>query len=210
MKRLKIGIMVLMLAASALTAVAQQGPLPGGQYDETGLANPDQAKGGGVPSAERRAEVRKKIEAVRIWRLTEALKLDAATSAKLSSLLSSYDQQQQDIQREQMKTMSALHLALKAPNPDEAKLKTALVTIEKNHRAMQELRNKEMSDLKGILTIEQQARYLVFQQEFMREMRGMIGGARGNGPGKGGRGPGDGPGMGGGQMRGGPGHPPDN
>jgi hypothetical protein len=46
---------------------------------------------------------------------------------------------------------------------------------------MQELKNKEMSSLKNLLTIEQQARYIIFQQEFIREMRSMIHGARGDG-----------------------------
>jgi hypothetical protein len=46
---------------------------------------------------------------------------------------------------------------------------------------MQELKNKEISGLKNLLTIEQQARYVIFQQEFMREMREMIHDARGDG-----------------------------
>ena len=45
-----------------------------------------------------------------------------------------------------------------------------------------------------MLTVEQQARYVIFQQEFRREMRGMISGARGNGPGQGSPGMGPGPG----------------
>ena len=70
---------------------------------------------------------------------------------------------------------------------------------------MQELVDGEMNGLKRILTVEQQARYIVFQHEFMHEMRGMIGGAYGN-PGEGGMGGGNGAGRGGrGQMRGGTG-----
>jgi hypothetical protein len=59
---------------------------------------------------------------------------------------------------------------------------------------MMDLRKKELNGIKDILTIEQQARYLVFQHEFQREMRGMIAGARGQG--RGGKG-----------MRGGPNRP---
>jgi hypothetical protein len=71
---------------------------------------------------------------------------------------------------------------------------------------MQELSNSEMSELKKILTIEQQAQYVIFQHEFMHEMRGMIRSAYGI-PGKGGMGAGNGAARGGGQgqIRSGPG-----
>jgi len=188
MKGFTLGIMILMLAATSMTAYAQKGPSPvqpGGQYDDgMGYESMGQPGRGRPMSEKKREEIRKKIEAVRIWRLTEALKLDANTSAKLSSLLNSFDQQRRTIQQEQMETMRALRLTLKSPKPDEAKLKPLLEKNENNHRAMQDLRGKEINGLKEILTTEQQARFLIFQQEFQREMRGMISGVRGRGQGK--------------------------
>jgi Spy/CpxP family protein refolding chaperone len=134
-------------------------------------------------SEEKREEIRKKIDAVRIWRLTEALKLDANTSAKLSSLLSSVDHRRREILREQTGTINSLRFLVRAPKPDEARIKTSLEKLDKNHLQMQELTSSERNGLKNILTIQQQAQYVVFQHEFMREMRGMIGSAHGN-PGK--------------------------
>jgi len=201
MNVVKICLMAALLTAVTMSAFGQQRPAstqPGGQCnDAAGIESPGQP--GRVPmSEEKREEVRKKIDAVRIWRLTEALKLDTNTSAKLSSLLGSLAHQRRDILREQGGTISFLRFAVSAPKPDEAKIKTYLEKLEKNRHALQELANSETSGLKNILTIEQQARYVVFQHEFMREMRGMIGDARGN-PGKGGTGIGGGAGMGGGQ-----------
>jgi len=174
---------LLMSAAILFTtapgAFAQQGP-PGGRYDDT-MGNKNPQGRGNAMSEQKREEVRKKIEAVKIWRLTEALKLDAATSAKLAPLLSSYDQQRKDIMREQMETMKALRRALKTTKPDEPKLKVTLEKLVQNRRAMDELRDKEISGLKDILTVEQQARFVIFQQEFRHEMLGMISGARGGG-----------------------------
>jgi hypothetical protein len=100
-----------------------------------------------------------------------------------------------------------LRSSLKAPSPDAGKLKSILERLEKNHHEMVGLKEKELKGLKDILTVEQRARYVVFEREFMREMRGMIAGARGNGqgmrggPGSGRTGPG--PGMGAGR-------PPEN
>jgi len=209
MNAVKICLMAALLMAVTMSAFGQQRPAstqPGGQNDDVvGVQNSGQPGQSGPMSEEKREEVRKKINAVRIWRLTEALKLDANTSAKLSSLLSAIDRQRRDIHREQTGTISILRFVVRAPKPDESKIKTYLDKLEKNHHAMQELANSERSGLKSILTIEQQARYVVFQHEFMSEMRGMIGGAHGN-PGKGGMGgSGSGAGMGSGQgqMRGG-------
>jgi Spy/CpxP family protein refolding chaperone len=112
------------------------------------------------------------------------------------------DQQRRDIMREQMAAMRDLRTSLKSPKPDEARLKAALEKLEKGRHTMQELREKEFKALKDVLTIEQQARFLVFQQQFQRDMRGMIAEARGNGPGSGRMGPG-------GRTPGGPGRPAD-
>jgi Spy/CpxP family protein refolding chaperone len=185
MKGLTIVSMVLMLTTVTMTAFGQQSPASiqtGSQYkDDMGVENSGRPGRGEPMSEEKRAEITNPTETVRIWRLTEALKLDANTSAKLSSLLSSLEQQRREIQREQMRTLNMLKQSLKSPNIEESRIKSDLDKLEKNYRAMQELKNKEMSSLKNLLTIEQQARYIIFQQEFIREMRGMIHGARGDG-----------------------------
>ncbi len=210
-------IFMLLTAAaiigSAVPASAQQAP--SGRYDDMpGFDN--QPGHGGRLSEEKREEIRKKIEAVRIWKLTEALKLDENTAAKLSAFLSSVDQQRRDIMREQMETMRELRQTLRSGKPEEPKLKAAIDKLEKNHHAMAEIRNREISGLKNILTTEQQARFLIFQQEFRRDIQRMISGARGNGPGRGGmragqgHGPGPGPRMDGSPESGDSARPPQN
>lgn len=182
---------VMMVVFGAALASARQGPATDRQEEIAEFDNPRAP--GDEPSEERREEVMKKIEAVRIWRLTEALKLDAPTSAKLSALLGTIDQQKKDIVREQMTAMRELRRMLDSPKPDESKIQTTLDRLETNRLAMQALRNREMSGVKEILTIEQQARFLLFQQAFRREMQGMIANARRGGPGPHGAPRGEGP-----------------
>ncbi len=209
MKTLRTIMLVAAAMILAAPALAQQGMPPRGPmqgaFDEEGEfeGGPGRGGPGGGMSEERREEVRKKIEAVRIYRLTEELKLDPQTAAKMAALLGSVEQKRRTIVQEQMGAMRELRDSLRAGSPDERKLKGLLEKLEKNHHEMSEIRDKEMKGLKELLTVEQQARYLVFQQEFMREMRGMIAGARG-----GGQGPGPGPGMRGGMGPGGQGRQP--
>jgi len=203
MRRTRVLLFMVAAMMFAVTSLSFAQQAPGGLYDES------MEPGGAPPSAAKREEVRKKIEAVRIWKLTEALKLDPDTSAKLSSFINPLDQQRQEIAHEQMMTMRELRTLLQSSKPSEAKLKAAIDRLEKNHLAMQENRNREFSGIKNILNTEQQARFILFQQDFRREMRHMISGAKGGGPGGGGgMGPGHGQGMKGRQMQGGQGQQP--
>ena len=183
MKILPLLILTTVLTMTGMPVLAQQtsGPTAGALSPESGP--------GGPPSEERREEVRKKIEAVRIWRLTEDLKLDTSTSAKLSSLLSSLDQKRHDTMRAQMKTIRELRALLKTAKPDDAAIKALLEKLEKNHREIQALKDQELKGVKELLTIEQQAGFLLFQHDFQHEMRGMIHAARGKNRGKGEMGP---------------------
>jgi Spy/CpxP family protein refolding chaperone len=201
-KALTIVAFIVLLAGAAF---AQQRPMAGpmgGQYsDDETSADPGSDRTG-PPSEKRREAVRKKMEAVRIMRLTETLKLDEETAAKFIPLITSLEQKRRDLIRENQQAMRELREYLASKNPDEKKLKSVMEKMGKTHQEMMKIREKEIEAAKGSLTIEQQAKYLLFQQDFMREMRGMISGARG------GMGSGRGPGMGGGKMRGGPGQPP--
>ncbi len=174
MKRIRI--LTLFIAATAVFAAtasfAKQGP-PG---EPLGFDN--RSDRGNGPSEEKREAIRKKIETVKIWRLTEALKLDPNAAAKLSAYLSSFDAHRRDITRAQMANMKELRSSLKSAKPAETKLRATLEKLEKNHHEMEELRDREWKGLKEMLTVEQQARYLIFQLEFQREMRDMIAGAR--------------------------------
>jgi Spy/CpxP family protein refolding chaperone len=205
MKTFRMLMLTACLTVFGAPAFAQQGPPPGqmgGQFDDD--MDIEGAPGrGGPPSEERREEIRKKVEVVRMMRLTEELQLDSQTGMKLAALLGSLDKKRWDLMRESREFMMELQSALKAGKPDERKLKAVLDKLERNHREMTELRERELRVVKEILSVEQQARYLVFQQNFLREMQGRIAGARGGmgpgmrggpGQGRGGTGPGPGPG----------------
>jgi Spy/CpxP family protein refolding chaperone len=190
MQDVRSAIMALALLLAGATAHAQQ----------PGLAD---AQGRGGPDAKKQEEVRKKVETVRMWRLTEELKLDERTSARLASFLSAMDEKRRGLMHERQETMRDLRALLKTGTPDENKLKADLDKLEKGRGSMVDLEVKETSGIRDILSIEQQARYVIFQQEFRREMRGMIAKAREDGQGM--RGPGsrtgEGPGPGNGPER---------
>jgi len=167
---------VLTLAGSI--AFAQQASTGSSYQDEMGLdSQPGQWS---PPLKKKREEIRARVEAIRIYRLTGALKLDEKTSAQLASLLGTIDLQRRKLMDQNMDAMKELRSTLKSPHPSESKLKPILERLEKNHHEMADLKDKELKGLKDILTVEQRARYVVFQRDFMREIRSLITSARGN------------------------------
>ncbi len=179
MRKLLLAIISVIGLTTAITVFAEPagGPGPGFADEEQGLDHP--AGRGGPADDAKRDEVRKKVEAVRMWRLIEDLKIDEKTSTQLASFLSSIEEKRRSLMKANVATMRDLRAAVKSERPDERKLRPLLDKIEKIQNELVGLREKEIAGIKGMLTVEQQARYLVFQQQFRREVRGMIEGARG-------------------------------
>ena len=181
MRMIRIFMIAAVLTLAGSIAFAQQAPKGGSYQDEMGLdTQPGQWN---PPSKEKREEIRKRVEAIRIYRLTGVLKLDEKASAQLASLLGAIDLKRRELMDQNIDAMKELRSSLKSPHPSESKLKPILERLEKNHREMSELKDKELKGLKDILTVEQRARYYVFQRDFTREIRGLITSARGDGQG---------------------------
>lgn len=176
-------ILAMILALGGPAGAQEQGPgSMGGRY-------------GGPRSDEKREEIRKKVEAVWVWKVTEALALDEATAAKLLPSVSSLRMKHRELRRQKMHSLQELRVTLQSREPDAKKLRASLNRIEKNRDQRHRLRKEEFRAAKKLLTLEQQARYVLFQREFRREMRGMISRARGRGRGMKGMGSGAGPGL---------------
>lgn len=128
------------------------------------------------PTKEQMQKIRKRIETLRMWRLTEALNLDEKASAQLFPILNRYDKKRYELENSLREGMRELRESLR--NKREERLKKILDKLEDNHRALQGLKQEEWADLKKILTVEQQARFIIFLTEFEREVRKLIAEAR--------------------------------
>ncbi len=128
------------------------------------------------PSPEQMERVRKRIETLRMWRLTKALDLDEETAARLFPVLHKYDKRRAETERALKEGLRELRKALREGS--EARLKELLEELERRHGELQRLRTEEMAELKKILTVEQQARFVIFLQDFKKEIRRIVAEAR--------------------------------
>jgi len=168
----------------ALVALAFAGASASGENTGPGMPAGFRAEGPQGPNSEQDLKrIEKKVEAVRVWRMTEELRLNEEQVQKFMPLVSSIEQRRRDLFRDQRNAMRELQVYLDARSPDEGKIRAALADVEKNLEAVEALRKEEIKAVKGNLTTVQQARYLVFQQEFQREIRDLVMKARGGRPG---------------------------
>jgi hypothetical protein len=126
----------------------------------------------GPPSGARKEKMRKRIETMKMWKLTEALNLDEKLASRLFPLLHEFDRKREGVEREIRKEIASLKAVIETH--DEPAMKEIMASLEKKHDALQRLGDEERSRLREILTVEQQAKYLIFKMEFKREIRKMI------------------------------------
>lgn len=158
-----------------------------------------------MPPPDQMERIEKKIETLRMWKVTQALDLDEKTSAALFPILNDFNKKRVVVERSMQQNVQGLKKAL--GNKAAADLKGILDEIEKLHHELQKVRDDERVAVKKVLGVEQQAKYVLFQLDFEREIRKMIeeskqgrrsgpGQAGDEGPGRGPSSEGSGPGRG--------------
>ncbi len=148
----------LLLALSAGAAQAQTRPQPAQPQPQ---ANPANAG---------RAEIKRKLMAIRAYRLTEELALDEATAAKVFPLLTKYDQQADQLAAERMTLNKELRREPRDARVLDDLIRRALV----NRRATVDLEERRIRELRGVLTPAQTARFLVVLPEIERQIKVQI------------------------------------
>lgn len=128
------------------------------------------------PSKEQMEKVRKQIETLRMWKLTKALDLDEKTSAQLFPVLNRYDKKRAEVERALWTGVQELRDSLR--DRRESRLRDILDRLEMDHKALQRINDEERTEMKKILTTEQQAKYVLFHIEFNKEIRRIIAEAR--------------------------------
>ncbi|UCD71725.1 MAG: hypothetical protein JSW70_01660 [Syntrophobacterales bacterium] len=129
-------------------------------------------------SIEKREKIRKRIELIRMWKLTEELDLTEETGAKLFPILHKYDEKWMELHKKRRDIMSQLRKALEDEATSGETIEAAMDNLEQNASAVSDLIRQQRKELKGILSPRQQAKFILFQRQFHREIRKIIGEAR--------------------------------
>ncbi|MBF0565909.1 MAG: hypothetical protein HQK89_11755 [Nitrospirae bacterium] len=117
-------------------------------------------------------KMRQEIRALRKTKMVEALGLDKRTSEKLSAISDKYDMKKHAIVHSMWTDIKELRDAVNDNNEDA--MKSLVGKIEKKQKSLKDLRLKEIGEVKKILTVKQQAMYIIFNVDFRKEVMKMM------------------------------------
>jgi Spy/CpxP family protein refolding chaperone len=126
---------------------------------------------------ERREELKRKVELIWQQKLAEKLNLTDEEKAKVFPLLQQYKERQWALRQENRHLVRDLEGMIKA-NAPQKDLEKTITALQENERKLLQVREEGFHELARILPIEKQARYIVFQAEFRREIHRLIQKAR--------------------------------
>jgi hypothetical protein len=151
-------------AGAALTGGAGRAAEPG---KNGATAAVPVAAAGKVPGAKKRErerlrqDVLDQMRAERMWRLTEELRLDEATAAKVFPLLAKFDERAKEVGKERGEIAQALAAELDNPRPDDGRLKTLVDRLIVNRGRRQGVETDRIAALRQVLSPVQQAKLVL-------------------------------------------------
>jgi hypothetical protein len=122
-----------------------------------------------------RNEVLDQMRAMRMWKLTETLKLDQVTAAKVFPLLAQYDDKAKEIARERGEIAKEVHQQVRGGGkPDQARLKVLIDKLLANQARRHALDEERFKALRTALTPLQQAQLLLLLPRIEDDFRARI------------------------------------
>ncbi len=120
---------------------------------------------------QQRLRTRENIVTLMLLRMTRFLELTEDQTAKIYPLVTRIEKEKMEINRKIARQMQELRMILKEADPDPEALQIRIQSLKESR---DELRSKDAeveAQLEEILTVVQQAKYLVFMNVFFKELR---------------------------------------
>jgi len=122
-----------------------------------------------------RQELEEKIQALRIWKMTEFLKLDTETSARLFPILQQYDAQigELDVQKNQLGNR-VREIIENEEQVDKAEVDRLIEESFALQQKVLNIKHKEYKEVSKVLTPLQMVKFIAFEVRFQEEVQRLI------------------------------------
>lgn len=121
-----------------------------------------------------REKLKKRIETIKMWKMLDALELTEEQSAKFLPVYNSFESSRDSLETKMRKNMEKLDEAMNEAKFDERKVSAILDSMAENRRKMFDTESAFHENARKILSVEQQARFVIFQRDFIEEIRGLL------------------------------------
>ncbi|MBN1572973.1 MAG: hypothetical protein JW984_07240 [Deltaproteobacteria bacterium] len=124
----------------------------------------------------KRDRVEARVEELRKEILVSKVGLTESEVSQITAINKKYREKRMALFKERIENSRALSKALREETVNESELKSILNKRTSLEDEMSSLRKQEEKEISRMLTTEQFARYIVFNERFNRQMRGLVAG----------------------------------
>lgn len=114
-----------------------------------------------------------RIEQFKKVRMLEALKLDEETSVRFISRYNKHQEEMKDLEQQRRELLGQLR-ALRQSNASNTDLEKALADLRSLQDKLIQARQRYIDDLKQVLTSRQIADYVIFEENFVQNLRDIM------------------------------------
>jgi hypothetical protein len=115
-----------------------------------------------------------RIRTIKMLKMTEALQLDRDHAARFFAIDNQYEESKRKLHREFRENVRKLRTLMQEGTPPDRELRDLLTHLRNQKRELDDLMIKQNEEELNFLKPEQQARYLLFQIDFHREIENLI------------------------------------
>jgi hypothetical protein len=119
-------------------------------------------------------KAQERIQIIRMYKLTEALRFDREEAAKFFTISIQYEETKKKLWRELQEDIQRLRTLMRETHLPDKELRETISRIKTKNRDLRDLRLKQDEEEINYLKPEQQARYILFQIDFRRDIENMI------------------------------------
>jgi hypothetical protein len=167
--KLTVLSLILSLFAPAISAFAQ--PYPG-NYPGDRSEQRKKRFNRQIPP-EKRQKLRKRIQQLKMWKLTERLNLTEEQSARFFPRYNVY-QEEMFGNFEKMHSLMVELRELKRSNADEKEIDNTVNKILSTQSQNNDILQKHIKKFRDVLSASQVAELIVFERDFTRDLRGLL------------------------------------
>lgn len=166
-------LLTSLLATALLTGVAMAeppGPPPHGPHGPGGMG-PGPGGPGGPGGEHHRAQMQQKMKEMRAQLLRREAGLDEASAQKAEKVLDGFDAERQKGHRDVGEARRGLAELAQSDSKDEGAYKKALDALVAANRAQQDLRGRELDELRKVLSQRETAKVILSLERMQQMMR---------------------------------------
>ena len=126
------------------------------------------------PEEGKRERLREEIETMKMWKMLEVLDLSQEQSDKFLPVWREMQKAQKDFRERREDLLRSLETVLGEEKPDEGRIKDVFKQLEKGRQQLEEAQQRLRQKAQEVLTLEQQAKLLLFEDRFEKRMMEII------------------------------------